>query len=557
MAGPWEKYQPQKSSGGGPWERYASPEDSLPKSYDPTPSGNAALEGFGQGVAMGYLPQLQAAAEPLMTKGLDLLTGQDVSKDLPSYIERRDENILRNQNLQEEFPVSYGAGQIGGVVASAPGYGKLLGKAIPAGTGLLGKTASAAAGGGAQGLLQNPGDTLGQAGDLQIDERMGNAKMGLMLGGGAQLGASAIKKSADVIANGPNALRKLSQGKAFKSSGAMLKDFRKAMGRGRVEQLGQEMIDSGMVQPGMTFDDVARSSVELKQKVGSEIGGIYDKVKNSAIIKVNPNDIGKLLTEAVSDPKTMPKIGAEAYAESMQKVINQVVESGDQLSDPRHLNDLIGELDDMINYSKRANDLPAVQQGYSRMRQALRGAVNKIVDSVGTATGDKAMESQLRALNQKYGNYSEISSIARDRVARESANQFFSLTDKLAGVGGAVGAGAASSLAQGDIEGTAKGLLVGGAAGLLNKGMRQYGNPILTTGMNRTANVMERLQTPLVKAAGGAAGLLSKNPVALGAGVGRMGSPTYKDEPTLDSIPGQKIMSREQNRKPAKKKKSK
>src|SRR5580700_371042 len=85
--------------------------------------GQAGLEHFGNAAALGYLPQLQAAAEPGMTKVMDFISKRNISKDLPGYTKRRDENIFRMENQEKEFPAESIGGTLGGTVSSSIGLG--------------------------------------------------------------------------------------------------------------------------------------------------------------------------------------------------------------------------------------------------------------------------------------------------------------------------------------------------------------------------------------------------------------------------------------------------
>jgi len=141
--------------------------------------GQAALEGYGQTASMGYLPQLQAAAEPAMASLMDLFTGNKVADSLPSYVNRRDENIARQSQLSEQNPGASLAGKAAGIGAT-----------LLAPAGQLAKGASTAAKigrgslmGAAQGAAYNPGDEAGVVAPVQAGPRAANAAMGGAAGG--------------------------------------------------------------------------------------------------------------------------------------------------------------------------------------------------------------------------------------------------------------------------------------------------------------------------------------------------------------------------------------
>lgn len=529
MAGPWEDYQPKsKTKESGPWDDYKNA--SSPNAVSSPNSAQAALEGFGQGVGMGYLPHLQALAgglvpNPSGAEDEELRKqGFIISQPEDTYLSRRDENLKRQEQFKEESPGAYYGGLIGGSIASAPAIGGAISKLplLQAGAnapklGLLGKTAQAAGAGAVQGLIQNPGDEIGVADPFQVDERLRNAKTGAIVGGAANLAAAGIKATADTVKSIPSKLQSVAETKAFKSSGAMLKDFRRAFGKDRVNAIGKEMIDSGLVKPGNTFEDVATGASKIKEETGKRIGEIYDRVKTNVNVAIDQDKMMSDLVDAVSNPKIRPKINTESYDAAMEKIIGNIVKDPKKVADVRYLNDMIGEIDDMINYSKRANELPYVQQGYMQVRHLLRKSINDITEATGNMIGNKSLGDELKELNRRYGVMAEVSAMAKDRVARENANRMFSLTDTIAGVGGAAGGAVTGGLLQGDIEGGLKGAALGAGLGLLNKGARQYGNPILTTGLYKTGRMLQSVPSPVTTAASKLGGLLTENPAITGA----------------------------------------
>lgn len=526
-------------------------------------SGQAALEGFGQGVGMGYLPQLQAGVEGVRSfvdtgfakAGVGPETPEMVNERLrdqgfvvedpqDKYVSRRDINIKQQERLAESNPGPYYGGQVAGVLASAPAAAKALGKIPLAGKaittpakGLVGRSTQAAASGAILGAAQNPGDVEGRFDPIQADLRKKNALTGAALGSAAELGTAAVRGAANVTKALPENAKKWSQIKAFKSSGAMLKDFRAAFGKGRVEDLGQEMFDSGLAKPGMTYDDVAKRSQELKNEVGEKIGQIYDRMRppqpgtlpgpggasTPFQIHVDPKALGHELRSAVAEVR--PKLDADIFDAKMEKQIETLLSDPSKLADVRYVNDVIGELDQMINHAKRANEMPVVQQGYLRLRQALRKNVNDLADAVGTATGNRELGNELKALNKRYGNLAEISSISRDRVARENANRYFSLGDRITGAGFGA-AGSLPGLMEGDYEKAAKGAALGLVAAGASRGARLYGLPAAASAANKVGGFAAKLPSPVSGTLSRGAGLLSENPVLLGQGAARLSQET-------------------------------
>lgn len=169
-----------------------------------TGQAQTALESFGNGAALGYLPQMQAGAESgvntlgdikdkaLQTIGLPQLASIDAQLKqqgfkLPdaSYVEARDADIARQKAQASTNPVTAAAARLAGGAASGIAATPLLPEAA-ASSGLAAKIMNSALQGakvgGAYGLAANPGDTAGQVNPLQAGDRVEGAKAGAAMG---------------------------------------------------------------------------------------------------------------------------------------------------------------------------------------------------------------------------------------------------------------------------------------------------------------------------------------------------------------------------------------
>jgi hypothetical protein len=84
----------------------------------------SALRGVAQGASLGYADELTGAGEA----GLDVLTGKSDLSDVGSaYSKHRDESRQAYDAAQKANPLTYGAGQVGGGLATAlvPGLGEM------------------------------------------------------------------------------------------------------------------------------------------------------------------------------------------------------------------------------------------------------------------------------------------------------------------------------------------------------------------------------------------------------------------------------------------------
>lgn len=456
--------------------------------------GQMQLEQFSNAATMGYLPQLQAAAQPTIYKGLNAVTGQNIQPD--SYVDARDANLNRLEQQSQEFPVGSKLASFAGLGANAlitPGMG-------PAKTILGGATKGALFGAG-QGFLQNPGDVEGEVNPLQEGERLQNAKTGAkyggLIGGGAMLG----QKIGRFFEKAPGATKKAAEATAFKSSGAMLKDFRQAAGKDEVQSIGRFMLDEKLVQAGDTVEDVAQKAAKLNEKAGEELDKVYthaakaleDPAVAAKMPSFNPirdkEEILKIVSEKLGDSVD----GKSALAKLSGYLDELGTKYGDTALPPRLANDIKGYLDEAVNYARNPlNKQPGAEQAFYSARTWLRDRIEEGVNYLGKASGKPELAKKLTDSNRQYGYSRRVQGIAKDRVQRESANLSMGLTDRIAGGAGA-GLGGIAAVASGEKDPVnigLKGLGMGLLAAAGNKASKMYGSGLLANGLNKAQPMM-------------------------------------------------------------------
>lgn len=309
--------------------------DKMQKRAEPsTSTGMAALEGFGNAASMGYLPQLQAGAETVgpktesaIARGFGVDTPQSVDEKLRAqgfkieqpentYISERDANIKRMQKQSEEHPIAAGAAGLAGGLATGIATSALA--PINAAS-RIGRALQAAKAGAIMGAVANPGDTEGQLADgLQIGDRAGNSAKGGALGGVMQGGLETLSKVTGALANIPKSLQDRAAERAFKSSGAMLKDYRRAAskpvydaagkiipGEDRVGVLGKYMLEKGLIKPGMTVDDIRAAAESLASKHGEDVTSILEKLDAAGLDAPSAQGLSTLIQKEAEPLKDM------------------------------------------------------------------------------------------------------------------------------------------------------------------------------------------------------------------------------------------------------------
>lgn len=494
----------------------------------PARTGQAALEGFGQSVSFGYLPQIQAGIESLLpspTSEADLkLQQMGIQQEPETYLSRRDENLRRQQQLQQEAPITYGAGQLaGGIAASAPMVG---GTAATLG----GRALQAAGIGALEGAAYNPGDIEGQYGGLQLQERAKQGVVGAATGSVGQVLGSGVSKVAEKLKELPTTFKNYAELKAFKQSGAMLKDFRKNLGNNKANEIGREMLDKGIVSTGDSFEDIATKASAIKNEAASELSQIYKQSIDSVDLN-NPEviaskiDAAKMAQDLRSefDKQLKGKPGSKKVLSRLEEELSTLSENGSDLSLDEAVK-LKTSFDDLINYNKEIKDDTLLNQQFRQIRRKLNNAIDKRVEVIGKLTGDKELFNKLQSAKKTYGNMSEVSSIAKDRIARENANRLFSLGDRISGVSGA----ALGGMQSGDIEGAIK----GGIAGLLvGKASRMGGNAVSAKAIDSTAKILEKNPVLLGKFAEPLTMAATKSPKAFASTVEK-----FRRDPEFQTI---------------------
>lgn len=332
------------------------------------------------------------------------------------------------------------------------------------------------------------GTGLGAAQAAGSAESLGDAATDVV--GGAVGGAAAhgIAKSVGSIAQ--NALNGFAENRAFQASGAMLKDFRAAFNNEpeKINELGRTMLNNGLAKAGDSVKSIAQKSEALKRQTGKQIGQVYDKVLD--ILTEPGSNIPPEIIHQVQSAGFHPELQAEEMKtvvaaalkgrpgstqaiNKANQVIDELAMNGNNLT-PDHALELKGGVDDMINWSKKAADLPLDQEALKIVRNQIQGRLDNQVGMIDQVLGNK-QSADLKNLNRLYGNVSTIANISRDRALRDMANQSVSLGDKMGGGLGALAGMGVAVAGHGGAESLAPMAL--GAIGLgLNHGARKFGN---------------------------------------------------------------------------------
>lgn len=464
------------------------------KKYDNSFSGSAALQGAGQALTLGYLPQLQAGAESMLpdaSGGVDEKLRREGFK-LPddSYVSKRDQFINRDQKLASENPVSYGSGAVAGTLVSAP----ILGAGGQAKT-FLGGVGRAAGAGAVAGALQNPGDVSGEVnnplkGELQTSSRLQNAGTGILYGGGTQGALSVASKLGGALR--PSSLADFAKRRAASSAGFQKSDINRATkklgpvgAKSKVEGLGEYAIQNDLVQSG---DDIFATSHRISEKrneIGAKLGEAYkqaqQKFSGSGQAMQSYLDPGEIAVQVVKKTDRALK-GTSGYNQALPAVQK---EAENLLSVDPTFEGLLRyrqSLDDVIYSPNVKADTPA-----RKALERYRGLIDRNLNVAVRALKGKEGYQEIKDLKKQYSKLSDLASAAKNKVSGELGNSPVGLRDALMVAGGIGTMGAYST------ENKLDDVLTGLAWGVASKTARKWGGPIATKAAHSTGSLLSKL----------------------------------------------------------------
>lgn len=467
------------------------------KTQAPERKAEAFTQSFGNSAAFGYLPQLQAIAEPAIQGVLDQFLPEDPKgftvNEAPqkNYTQRRDEYIREGQQLSDENPYSSAAGTIAGVITSGAatggGLAKLLGTSAKAAT-MGGRLAQAGKTGIATGLIRNPGDTEGEISPLQPLDRVQNAGTDALTGMVFQGGLEGLGKAASGIKNASQNLKDFAEKRALSASGAMKRDFKLLDKLGTKSSVGRTAIEEGLVKAGDSVEDIAEKVVTKKNEVGNNIGKIYSSAKDE--LAQNPHldseiNLHKILDdfEAELSSKYKGKAGGK-------KVINSIKDRLEDLRDNKEkidLDELFKIRQDIDREARKAkawgiNQDTDVAEELKALRNKIQDAGSNKISEVDQAIGTNFTK-DLKVQNKRYSDLKSLEGITKDGLSRDQANRIYGLSEQIGTMAGTV----------------AKGPVAGLGLGVANRVIKKYGD-------STASAVADKLSK-----------ILSSNPKALGA----------------------------------------
>lgn len=489
---PWEVEQnkPKNAAwkvGQAPWETAPEPKDSpvippVQGSDEGAPA--AALQGFGQGGTLGYLPQAQAG----VAYGLERVLPESLGGGNDTYEVLKKQFEKRNQALEAAHPIATTAGNIAGAVATLPAGGELA-----EGASLAAKAGRAAGVGAGYGALANPEGAPSITEDpyANLKARLQNAVAGGATGGIAEgtlagLGAGLEKWGG-----------RLADKTVVKQIGANANQIKNILKKDELPTVEGLLVNENLMKPGTTLEDVAGTTKNILNEDGPKIGQLYDKAQtdaqsvansvgvNSSGVRISGPDLAdEIMSKVKSEVRTHPN--RDAVLKEMESSLQPLRDMGDN-ANIKDIHEFRKGLDENIDWTKSARERPVVQDAYVTARNMVADKAKNTIDNIDKATGGNQLD-LLKKLNDRYSAASTVNNISTQGVARETAKAF--MGHGVIGAGAGTGAGYLEYQRSHD---PLKAAAVGLGTAMAVTGARRYAPPLGYYGGNLAEKVGEKI----------------------------------------------------------------
>lgn len=494
---PWEKQaatkpmQPQQTgaptaarfkAGEAPWET-GKPEAkaTAPTGVETTTVGDAALQAFGQGPALGYLPEMQAGLET----GLNYVLPESMGGVDPDYAKSLSEWRKQNDTLKTEHPGTSTGMNILGTVMALPAGGAAKGAST---TMKLLKSAGVGATYGGLANTENPeGDYL----DLQ--QRFKNAGWGGLFGaGGEGLGIAAPKFLAE-------AGKKLKDSAVVKQIGANAGQIKKIIQKKNLPIIGKFLQDEGMMGVGMNTEKVAEKTLGIMEQDGPKIGQLYKDAQdqigqvqntvgvNSSGTRISGNELADdIMAQVQKEVKNNPN--REQVLTEMEKSLIPLRDMGDN-ANIIDVHDFRKGLDENIDWTKASREKDVMQRAYTTARNKVADKAMSTIDAMDTFMGGNKL-TELKTLNKRFSSASTVNSTSTQATGREMAKVL---------MGGAINSIGGGLAAQGTYAQSRDPVKTGAAfilGSLLTGGVRKMAVP-MSYQMGRAASKIGEVAAPI------------------------------------------------------------
>lgn len=463
------------------WDAHA-PEDSEAEKPGYLES---AARGLGQGASLGFADEITGGLESLLSD--------------KTYEQARDESRAAYKSAQEANPMTYGASELGGGVATAfvPGLNIAKGATLAniAAKSALSAGINAAGSSGAQNV-----------GDLVRDTATGAATGGVL---GGTLGKVAPKLGeawdwgAGKIGAGTKDLAERFGARALGAERGTIKKI----GYDKIKDAARQSLDKGVLSPLASTDDVIARNAALKKSGGEMMGQAYDAIDNAGASTFNPLEAATKVDEELGGFYRSPINRGETA--QLENTLESILLRGDQNIPLAEAQKLKEELGKVANWKNSLN--PTEKETMARRAYGIvNGQIDDAVESGAKAVDAAGLTDVLKKGKEQYGNASTAEQLLQNKQAREQGNNILGLTDAITGAG---------ALGYGGYTGDWK---TAGGVMLAKKGLQKYGNQMAATGIDKISKAL--MKSPKM------AELYSSNPQVFNTLANKMASKVMPEQ---------------------------
>lgn len=387
----------------------------------------ALLEGFGEGLSFGHLPQMQSKLEPITDRLFNLLPGDDVepapwsqlySND-ENYRAARDNNRKRLEEIARRNPKSYYGSQVAGALA-------LGGAAVPA-KAVQGaaKLKQASLMGGAYGAISNPGDVEGVVDSLQLAPRVRNAAIGAITALGFQKGIDLIAKHSKPLAVN---IAKAAEKRAARALGAERATAKK-LGEKKIREIGRYALDEEIVNPAL-FRQTEKMAIKNKasMKKGADLmEDAYSSIDDHGASTFNPLDVATEVDDKVGDFWLRSPLN-RGESKQFENTLDAILMRGDKnipLKEAQKLKEELGKVAKWKNNIDLKDKEIMAREAYDVVKEAIDKAAKEGAESIGIM----GVTEKLKKGKSLYSAGKGAEDLLTNKVAREQGNQMIGLTD--------------------------------------------------------------------------------------------------------------------------------
>jgi hypothetical protein len=411
MAGPWQKYGAAQPSGApaGPWAKYSAPKEEAPAAG--ISKTESAARGVAQGGTLGFADEIAGATEALWEKAKG-----DPRAFGEMYKQFRDESRSNFDAAKKENPVSYGAGEVGGGIATAfvPGLAIAKGARL---ANVAAKSAMLGAGAGA-------GYSTGENAKEVLKDAATGSVVGGVLGAGTSLAAPLIGKAAAAVGGKAKETAERLAARAIGAERATVK----RLGADGVQRVGRYALDEKIISPLASTDDMIARNQAAKAKGAAKMGEVYDAIDSEGKSAFNPLEVATKVEQELSPAYRTP-INKSEWGQ-LDNTVESILQRGNgslPMKEAQALKQEIGSV--AYPKGKRPLDPSPKQQMAMDAYAIINKAIDDAADSGADAIGKDGLKEILSAGKKLYGNSKSAEMLLDNKNAREQGNKLLGLTD--------------------------------------------------------------------------------------------------------------------------------